>query len=358
MEYKLAVIRGDGVGPDVIDAAIGCLDAIARRFGHTFTYTFPLMGGAAIDGTGVPLPQETIDACMHSDAVLMGPVGGPKWDNLAGHLRPEKGLLNLQSALGLYASVCPAVLHDKLRTVSPLKSSTAKKGINIMLVRESAGGIYFGQRGYRNGKNGQEAYDTEAYSIAEIERIAKLAFEIAADRGKKVTSVDKANILETGRLWRATVTHVSQDYPDVTLEHTSADACAMQLIQDPSPFDVILCSNLFGDILTAEAATLTGSDGLLPSSNFGTGKSLYAPVHGSMPELAGQDAANPIGAILSAGMLLSSSLSLVQETATLERAVNRILDKGYRTHDIYEPGNKKVSCSKMGELIALEILNI
>ena len=358
MNCKIAVIRGDGIGPEVIDAAIGCLDAVARRFGHTFDYSFPLMGGAAIDATGVPLPQETVDECLNSGAVLLGAVGGPKWDNLAGHLRPEKGLLGIRSALGLFANVRPAILYDQLRANSPLKPAIAKKGINIMVVRELTGGIYFGPRGYRDGKNGQEAYDTEVYSIAEIERIAKIAFEIAQGRNKKVTSVDKANVLESSRLWRATVAKVAKNYPDIKLENTLVDNCAMQLIKDPSQFDVLLCPNMFGDILTDEAAMLTGSIGLLPSSSLGsTNLGLYEPIHGSAPDIAGMDIANPIATILASAMMLSSSFSLVQETATLEKAVNTILSKGYRTQDIYEPGNKKVSCSKMGELIALEVLN-
>ncbi|MCI8413824.1 MAG: 3-isopropylmalate dehydrogenase [Clostridia bacterium] len=358
MECKIAVIRGDGIGPEIIDAAIGCLDAVARRFGHTFRYSFPPMGGAAIDATGVPLPQETIDDCLRSDAVLLGAVGGPKWDNLAGHLRPEKGLLNLRSALGLYANVRPAVLYDQLRAGSPLKPAIAKKGVNIMVVRELTGGIYFGPRGYRDGKNGQEAYDTEVYSIAEIERVAKIAFDIAMGRRKKVTSIDKSNVLETGRLWRATVNKVAKSYPDVRVEHMLVDNCAMQLVKEPSQFDVMLCPNMFGDILTDEAAMITGSIGLLPSSSLGATKlGLYEPIHGSAPDIAGQDIANPIATILAAAMMLSSSFSLIQETTAVERAVNVILDKGYRTLDISETGNKKVSCSKMGELIALEILN-
>ncbi len=357
MESNIAVIRGDGIGPEIIDAAIGCLDAVAERFGHTFHYTFPLMGGAAIDTTGVPLPQETIDTCLQSDAVLLGAVGGPKWDNLAGHLRPEKGLLGLRSALGLYANVRPALLYDQLRNDSPLKASITKKGINLMVVRELTGGIYFGPRGFRQGKNGQEAFDTEVYSINEIERIAKLAFEIAMGRRKKVTSVDKANVLDSGRLWRATVSRVAESYPEVRLEHMLVDNCAMQIVRDPSQFDVLLCPNMFGDILSDEAAMSTGSIGLLPSSSLGTTKpGLYEPIHGSAPDIAGTDTANPIATVLAAAMMLSSSLGLTQETATIEKAINAVLDKGYRTPDIWSNGCKKVSCSKMGELIALEIL--
>lgn len=358
MNCKIAVIRGDGIGPEVIDAAIGCLDAVARRFGHSFDYDFLPLGGEAIDSTGVPLPRETVEACQRSGAVLLGPVGGPKWNNLAGHLRPEKGLLNLRSALGLYANVRPMVLYDQLRGCSPLKPTVAKKGVNLIVVRELTGGIYYGPRGYRNGKNGHEAYDTEVYSMSEIERIAKVAFEIAQSRGKKVTSIDKANVLETGRLWSATVERVSQDYPDVKLEHMLVDKCVMQLIGDPSQFDVILCPNMFGDIISHEAAMVTGSIGLIPGSCLGADKlGLYGPIHGSAPDIADTDTANPIATILAAAMMLSSSFGLTEATQAIERSVNAVLDKGYRTADIFEQGNKKVSCSKMGELIALEIFN-
>lgn len=358
MEAKIAVIRGDGIGPEIVDAAIGCLDAVARRFGHKFAYSFPPMGGEAIDSTGVPLPQETIDECKQSDAVLLGAVGGPKWDSLPGHLRPEKGLLGLRSALGLYANVRPAILYDQLKNESPLKPAVTKKGVNIMVVRELTGGIYFGPRGMRDGRMGREAYDTEVYAVREIERIAKIAFDLAGGRRKKVTSVDKANVLETGRLWRATVSKVAESYPDIELQHMLVDNCAMQIVKDPSQFDVLLCPNMFGDILSDEAAMITGSIGLLPSSSLGASKpGLYEPIHGSAPDIAGTDTADPIATILAAAMMLSS-LGLMKETAALEKAVNIILDKGYRTADIYATGNKKVSCSKMGELIALEILNI
>ena len=358
MQAKIAVIRGDGIGPEIVDAAIGCLDAVAQRFGHTFDYNFALMGGAAIDSTGVPLPQETVEICRNSDAVLLGAVGGPKWDNLAGHLRPEKGLLGLRSALKLFANVRPAVLYDQLRNDSPLKPAIAKKGMNLVVVRELTGGIYFGPRGFRNGKNGQEAYDTEVYSIVEIERIAKIAFEIAMSRRKKLTSVDKANVLESSRLWRATVNRMAESYPEVEVNHILVDNCAMQIVKDPSQFDVLLTPNMFGDILSDEAAMVTGSIGLLPSSSLGATKlGLYEPIHGSAPDIAGTDTANPIATILAAGMLLSSSLGLAQETSAIEKAVNTVLAKGYRTPDIGANGGKKVGCAKMGELIALEILN-
>lgn len=358
MDFKIAVIRGDGIGPEITNAAIGCLDAVGMRFGHKFAYTFPLMGGVAIDRTGAPLPQETVDDCLSSDAVLLGAVGGPKWDNLSAHLRPEKGLLGLRSAMGLYANVRPALLYDELRSASPLRADIAKAGIDLVMVRELIGGIYFGPRGYRNGANGQEAYDTEVYSIMEIERIAKIAFDLAMTRRKKVTSVDKANVLESSRLWRATVAKVAQAYPEVTLENMLVDNCAMQIVKNPAQFDVLLCPNMFGDILSDEAAMVTGSIGLLPSSSLGATKlGLYEPIHGSAPDIAGQDTANPIATILAAAMMLSASLDLMNETVALENAIKAVLKNGYRTPDIYSPGTKKVSCSKMGELIALEVLN-
>lgn len=358
MDFKIAVIQGDGIGPEITNAAIGALDAVALKFGHKFVYSYPLLGGVAIDNTGVPLPQETVDVCLSSDAVLLGAVGGPKWDGLKGHLRPEKGLLGIRSAMGLFANVRPAILYDELKNASPLRPDIAKQGIDLVVVRELTGGIYFGNRGYRDGQYGQEAFDTECYSIMEIERIARLGFEIARGRRKKVTSVDKANVLESSRLWRATVERVGQNYPDVTLENILVDNCAMQLVKNPSQFDVLLCPNMFGDILSDEAAMVTGSIGLLPSSSLGATKlGLYEPIHGSAPDIAGTDTANPIATILSAAMLLSSSLDLDKETKCLENAIKTVLAKGYRTPDIYSAGTKKVGCSKMAELVALEVLN-
>lgn len=357
MEKNIAIIRGDGIGPEIIDATITVLNAIAMKFAHNFNYNYTLMGGEAIDATGVPLPQDTIDVCQKADAVLMGSVGGPKWDGLASHLRPEKGLLGLRNALNLYANLRPAVLYDELKGVSPLRADITKKGIDILVVRELVGGIYFGPRGYRDGQYGQEAFDTEVYSIMEIERITKLAFEVAMCRRKKVTSVDKANVLDSGKLWRATVAKISQSYPEVELENILVDNCAMQLVKDPSQFDVLLCPNMFGDILSDEAAMITGSIGLLPSSSLGVGKfGLYEPIHGSAPDIAGTNSANPIATILAAGMMLSTSFDLYDETTALEQAVKAVLAKGYRTPDIYTQGTKKVSCSEMAELIATYVL--
>lgn len=358
MDFKIAVIQGDGIGPEITDAAIGVLDAVAIKYGHRFAYSFPLMGGAAIDREGVPLPQATIDECKASDAVLLGAVGGPKWDNLAGHLRPEKGLLGIRNALGLYANIRPAILYDELRSASPLKTEIVKNGIDLVVVRELIGGIYFGARGFRATPNGQEAFDTESYTVKEVERIAKIAFELAASRRKKVTSIDKANVLDSSKLWRSTVAHVAESYPGVQLENMFVDNAAMQLVRDPSQFDVVLCPNMFGDILSDEAAMVTGSIGLLPSSSLGDGRcGLYEPIHGSAPDIAGSDSANPIATILSAAMMLSTSFNLPEETKAVERAIKKVLGKGYRTPDIATTGSKKVTCSKMGELIALEVLN-
>lgn len=358
MEFKIAVLQGDGIGPEITNAAISVLDAVAIKFGHKFNYRFPLIGGAAIDRDGVPLPQSTIDECKSSQAVLLGAVGGPKWDNLPGHLRPEKGLLGIRNALGLYANIRPALLHSELKGASPLKNEITKNGIDLVVVRELIGGIYFGERGLRNSPYGKQAYDTEAYSVKEVERIARIAFDLAKNRRRKVTSVDKANVLDSSKLWRTTVAKVAESFPDVQLENMFVDNAAMQLVRDPSQFDVILTSNMFGDILSDEAAMITGSIGLLPSSSLGDSKcGLFEPIHGSAPDIAGKDAANPIATILSAAMLLVTSLDLPAEATAVENAVKRVLSKGWRTPDIYSTGSKKATCSKMGELIALEVLN-
>lgn len=355
MEKKIAVIRGDGIGPEIVDAAVVCLDAVAQKYKHTFHYAYTLMGGCAIDAVGTPLPQETIDTCLHSDAVLLGAVGGPKWDSLPGDKRPEKGLLGIRSALNLYANVRPALLYPQLQKDSPLKPSITEKGIDLVVVRELIGGIYFGPRGYTAGKK-DEAYDTEIYSVQEIERIARVAFDMARTRRKVVTSVDKANVLETSRLWRATVEKVAADYPDVTLRHILVDNCAMQLVKNPSQFDVLLCPNMFGDILSDEAAMITGSIGLLPSSSLGAGTlGLYEPIHGSAPDIAGTDTANPIATVLAAAMMLRSSFNMHKEAKAIEDAIGAVLEQGYRTADIYAEGNTRVGCAQMGKLIAKQI---
>lgn len=358
MDFNITLLPGDGVGPEIIDSAVAVLSAVEKKFGHNFHMHRMDIGGCAIDSTGVPLPKETLDDCKAANAVLLGAVGGPKWDGLSPHIRPEKGLLSLRSGMGLFANLRPAVLHDELISASPLRPDIAKKGVDIMIVRELTGGIYFGERGYRDGEWGQEAYDTEVYSINEIERIAKIAFELAMTRGKRITSVDKANVLETSRLWRATVERIGKGYPEVQIENMLVDSCAMQLVKDPSRFDVILTSNMFGDILSDEAAAVTGSIGMLPSSSLGAGNiGLYEPIHGSAPDIAGKDEVNPIATILAAAMMLSTSLKLFDEAMAVEAAVHKVLSKGLRTKDI-AGGKKYVTCSRMSEEIALALLNL
>ena len=358
MDFNVTLLPGDGVGPEIIDSASAILAAVQSKYGHNFHLRTMKIGGAAIDSTGVPLPKETLEACKSSDAVLLGAVGGPKWEGQSAHLRPERGLLSLRQSMGLFANLRPVALYDELISTSPFKPEIVKKGFNIMMVRELTGGIFFGERGYRDGTFGQEAYDTEVYSIYEVERIAKIAFELAMTRSKKVTSVDKATVLDSSRLWRATVERVAKSYPEVTLEHMLVDNCAMQLIKEPSQFDVILTTNLFGNILSNEASMLTGSIGLLPSSSLGAGNiGLYEPIHGAAPDIAGNDEVNPIATILAAAMMLSTSLKLVKEAHAVENAVRKVLAKGLRTKDI-SGGKKYVSCSRITEEIALAILNM
>ncbi len=357
MEYTIVLLPGDGVGPEVLDAAASVLDAIERKFGHNFNLKFMPIGGDALDKTGVPLPKETLDACKGANAVLLGAVGGPKWDGFKPHLRPEKALLTLRAELGLFANLRPAILHKELIGASPLRPDIAKAGVDIMIVRELTGGIYFGEHGYRDGAYGQEAFDTEKYSINEIERIAKIAFDLASTRKKKRTSVDKANVLETSRLWRATVDRTAAAFPDVKVEHMLVDNCAMQLVKDPSQFDVLLTNNMFGDILSDEAAAITGSIGMLPSSSLGSGAALYEPIHGSAPDIAGKDIVNPIATVLATAMMLSNSLKLVNEAVAVDKAVHKALAKGLRTKDISN-GKKFVTCTEMTEEIVLNIINM
>lgn len=354
MNYKIAVIPGDGIGPEVVEQTIRVLDKIGSVYGHTFEFSKYLAGGCAIDATGEPLPAETVEGCKKSNAVLLGAVGGPKWDKLPGDKRPEKALLGLRGKLGLYANLRPAVLNKELKDACPLKPEIVGEGIDIMVVRELTGGIYFGERGRKDdGKFGPAAYDTEIYSALEVERIARMAFEIARKRNRKVTSVDKSNILESSRLWREVVENVSKDYPDVALDHMYVDNASMQLVRDPGQFDVIVTTNMFGDILSDEASMITGSIGMLPSASLGEESfGLYEPVHGSAPDIAGQDKANPIATILSAAMMLKYTLNLPKEARAIELAVDRVLEEGYRTGDIMSPGMTTVGTSRMGELIA------
>ena len=336
-KYTIAIIPGDGIGPEVTNATRTILDRVAKKFGHEFLYEELLAGGIAIDVTGSTLPRSTVAACKKCDAVLLGAVGGTKWDVLPGDKRPERALLGLRSELGLFANIRPAILHASLAEACPLRSDTAKKGIDICFVRELTGGMYFGDRGRSNGPHGQEAYDTERYSVMEIDRIARCAFEIAMKRKKKVLSVDKANVLESSRLWREVVINIAKEYPDIELEHMYVDNASMQMIKRPGDFDVIVTSNMFGDILSDEAAMITGSIGMLPSASLGEKgmPGMYEPIHGSAPDIAGKNMANPLATILSAAMLLRLSLNLEKEAAAVETAVTKTLEEGYRTADIY-----------------------
>lgn len=355
-EFKIAVIDGDGIGPEIVGGAIKVLDAVGAKYGHKFNYQHVLMGGCAIDKTGVPLPQETIDVCKASDSVLLGAVGGPKWDVLPGASRPEKGLLGIRKALGLYANIRPAKLFESLTAACPLRPDIAARGIDFVVVRELNGGMYYGDRGYRQGAYGEEAYDTECYSAFEVERVARIAFDMARKRRNKVTSIDKANVLESSRLWRKTMEAVAAEYPDVQFETQLVDSAAMQFIHNPSQFDVIVTSNMFGDILTDEAAQITGSLGMLPSSSLGATKlGLYEPIHGSAPDIAGKDIANPIATILSVAMMLRTSLDLSKEADAIENAVDTVLKAGYATGDIKSADSKVVGCKAMADLIAERI---
>ncbi len=335
MVKNIALLRGDGIGPEIADSAVRVLESVAEKFGHTFNFTPYLIGGAAIDETGNPLPQETVDGCLASDSVLLGAVGGPKWDTLPANLRPEKGLLGIRAAMGLYTNLRPAKLYPALKNECPLRPDIVAQGFDLMMVRELTGGIYFGERGRREGKYGPEAWDTEAYSVMEVERIARAAFEAARKRRKNVISIDKANVLETSRLWRETVHRIAGEYPDVTCTDMLVDNAAMQLVRRPSQFDVVVTSNMFGDILSDEASQITGSIGMLPSASLGaTTRGLYEPIHGSAPDIAGQNKANPIATILSAAMMLRYAFDMMDEADCIERAVDKALNDGLRTADI------------------------
>ncbi|MCI8348324.1 MAG: 3-isopropylmalate dehydrogenase [Firmicutes bacterium] len=357
MNYKIAVIPGDGIGPEVTREAIKALDAVADKFGHKFEYEYLLAGGAAIDETGRCLPDETVEAAKKSDAVLLGAVGGPKWDNLPGEERPEKALLGLRKALGLFANLRPAIMFDELKGACPLKEEKVQGGLDIMVVRELTGGIYFGERGIKDTPDmGKAAYDVELYSEKEVERVAEIAFSMAMKRNKKVTSVDKANVLESSRLWRKTVAKVAEKYPEVTLENFYVDNAAMQLVYNPKQFDVIVTSNIFGDILSDEASMITGSIGMLPSASLAEGEfGMYEPVHGSAPDIAGTGKANPMAAVLSASMMLKYTFGLSEEADAIENAVKAVLEEGYRTPDIMTSGKRLITTSEAGTLIAERI---
>ena len=360
MKKHIAVLAGDGIGPEITDGAIAVLNKVGEKFGHEFEFEHLLMGVCAIEATGEPLPQHTVDRCLASDSVLLGAVGGAVGDKriekLPGHLRPEAGLLKIRAALGLYSNLRPAKLFPALAGACPLRKDIAEKGIDLVVVRELIGGIYFGERGRGMGEGGEFAYDTEKYSVEEIERIARIAFDLAMRRRKHVTSIDKANVLESSRLWREVVHNVAKEYPEVELTDMLVDNTAMQLVKNPAQFDVVLTSNIFGDILSDEAAMITGSIGMLASSSLGaTKRGLYEPIHGSAPDIAGKDIANPIATILSAAMMLRDSFSLLDECAAVERAVLQVLEEGWRTPDILSEGMKKVGCREMTRLIAERI---
>ena len=360
MDLKITCIPGDGIGPEIVSEAKKVLDAVADKYGHSITYTDILMGGASIDVHGVPLTDEAIETAKSADAVLMGSIGGntttSPWYQLPPNLRPEAGLLKIRKALNLFANLRPAILYEELADACPLRKDISEKGFDMMIMRELTGGLYFGERKTVEENGVLKAIDTLTYDENEIRRIAIKGFDIARKRKNKVTSVDKANVLDSSRLWRKVVEEVAKDYPDVTLEHMLVDNCAMQLVKDPSQFDVILTENMFGDILSDEASMVTGSIGMLASaslndSNFG----LYEPSHGSAPDIAGQDVANPIATILSASMMLRYSFDLDKEADAIENAVKQVLKEGYRTVDIMSEGCTKVGCKEMGSLLAERI---
>ena len=356
MTKNIAVIRGDGIGPEIMAQAIAVLDKVAEKYGHSFNYIEAPMGGEAIDRFGDPLPESSLKGCLKSDSVLLSAVGGPKWDDVPKEKRPERGLLRLRAGMGLYANLRPAQLFDELRDASPLKPSIVDKGIDFIVVRELIGGAYFGEHSTEK-KNGEDyAQDIMGYSEHEIERIARVAFETARKRGKRVCSVDKANVLDSSKLWRKIIIKIAEDYPDVILSHMYVDNCAMQLVRDPSQFDVIVTENLFGDILSDEASMITGSIGMIPSSSLGDGtRGLYEPIHGSAPDIAGTDAANPIGMILSAAMMLRYSFDMPEEADSVERAVSAVLQEGFRTGDTMSPGKMKLGCIDTGMAVCAKI---
>ena len=352
MDFNIALVKGDGIGPEIVDSAVAVLKEVGERFGHKFNFTSYLAGGAAIDAYGIPLPEETVKGCKESDSVLLGAVGGPKWDTLPGDIRPEKALLGLRAALGLFTNLRPAKIYPALKNACTLRPDIVENGFDLVIVRELTGGIYFGERGRREGKYGPEAYDTEAYSVMEVERIARVAFETARKRRKNVISIDKANVLETSRLWRETDHRIAEEYPDVTCTDMLVDNAAMQLVRDPSKFDVVVTSNMFGDILSDEASQITGSIGLLASASLGDGKcGLYEPIHGSAPDIAGQNKANPIATILSAAMMLRYSFDLEKEADCIDNAVNAVLEAGLRTADILTDTGDALSCTEITEEI-------
>lgn len=355
MKKNIAVIRGDGIGPEIVNEAIRVLDAVAALYEHTFTYEDVDMGGCAIDKWGDPLPQKMLDKCLASDSVLLGAVGGEKWNDVPGELRPEKGLLRLRAGMGVYSNNRPAKIWPQLADASPLKPSIVEKGIDFMIVRELTGGIYFGEHKTQSSAEEATSTDIMCYTESEIERIGRIGFETARKRRGNLCSVEKSNVLDCSRLWKSVMHRLANEYPDVTLTDMLVDNCAMQIVKNPAQFDVIVTENMFGDILSDEASMITGSIGMIPSSSLGkTSCGLYEPIHGSAPDIAGTDTANPIGTILSAAMMLRYSFEMPNEADCIESAVSAVLDEGYRTADIMPSGSadcKKVGCSEMGKLI-------
>ena len=353
MEKRIAVLAGDGIGPEVTAEAVKVLDTVAAKFGHTFSYDPVLIGGCSIDRHGVPITEEALSVCKASDGVLLGAVGGPKWDSCPADIRPEKALLAVRKELGLFSNLRPTKLFPQLASASPLKEEIVAKGIDLLIVRELIGGIYFGRRQTVSTPAGKAAEDVMAYAEYEIERIGRVAFETARKRNRKLASVDKANVLDTSRLWREVMHRLSAEYPDVEYADYLVDNCAMQLIRNPQQFDVIVTENMFGDILSDEASMLTGSIGMMPSASLAAeGPGMYEPIHGSAPDIAGKNIANPLGTILSAAMMLRYSFDMAEEADAVEAAVEAVLDARYRTGDIMQDGCTPVSCSAMGSLVA------
>lgn len=356
MQKNIALIPGDGIGPEIVSQAVRVLDRVAEVFGHEFTYTTAAMGGNAIDAFGDPLPQSELQKCLASDSVLLGAVGGPKWNDVPGPMRPEKGLLRLRAGMEVYSNNRPAKIWPQLASASPLKQEIVGKGIDFIIVRELIGGIYFGKHETVTESGEPTAIDELRYSESEIRRIGRIGFETARKRRKKLCSVEKSNVLDSSRLWKKVLHELAEEYPDVTLTDMLVDNCAMQIVKDPSQFDVIVTENMFGDILSDEASMITGSIGMIPSSSLGQGsRGLYEPIHGSAPDIAGKDIANPIGTILAAAMMLRYSFDMPKEANAIESAVSEALDAGLRTADIAAPGEKTIGCKEMGQAIVERI---
>lgn len=356
MNKRITVLPGDGIGPEIIAEAIKVLDKICKKYGHSFEYTYVDIGGCSIDKYGVPITDEGMEKCKNADSVLLGAVGGPKWDSCPANIRPEKALLAVRKELGLFANLRPTKLFPQLAGASPLKQEIVGNGIDLLIVRELTGGVYFGQKKTEEVNGELVATDIMPYSESEIERIGRVGFETAMKRNRRLASVDKANVLDTSRLWRKVMHRLSEEYPEVEYSDILVDNTAMQLIKNPTQFDVLVTENMFGDILSDEASMLTGSIGMMPSASLSSGTlGMYEPIHGSAPDIAGKNLANPLGTILSAAMMLRYSFDMAKEADDIENAVNAVLDMGYRTGDIMSEGKKQVSCSEMGDIVASQI---